>query len=220
MQITSRFNALVCIIAATGAVAYPTQNAGVVREQVQAEKRGNDAAPFIIGELTSPEKRGNDVEPFIVGELTSEDFFWVSGGFYSTAQGESHFLIELRDMLILKPSTWRFRVYPLIHYPQLHFMSGTRSARYTPLSDADGNDLTGEPNEHDPGRPPSQRKHLCFYIAIILLNLCLVGFSLHVDRELGKNLVHDVMNLPTPDAYIGLPVIEGDLTHPGVGTAI
>ncbi|KAJ7448668.1 hypothetical protein B0H11DRAFT_2289734 [Mycena galericulata] len=81
-------------------------------------------------------------------------------------------------------------------------MSGKSDAQYTPLSVEDDGYI---PDVHHPSRPPTQKWTIVFCIAAVVLNLGLVGFSVHVDRELAVNILPDVASLPTPDAYVGLP---------------
>ncbi|KAJ7257036.1 hypothetical protein C8J57DRAFT_1517084 [Mycena rebaudengoi] len=76
-------------------------------------------------------------------------------------------------------------------------------ALYTALHEDDDSDMV-EVGDH-PRRPESQQRGILFCIIVVLLNLGLVAYSMHVDRELAKNIFPDIATLPTPDALVGLP---------------
>ncbi|KAJ7245287.1 hypothetical protein C8J57DRAFT_1524423 [Mycena rebaudengoi] len=84
---------------------------------------------------------------------------------------------------------------------------------YTALQNDEEEEPSGESDRHNQSahRTPSNRRGFLVCLGVILVNVALVLFSIHVDRELLRESVIDVATLPTPDPYVGLPTAKAHL---------
>ncbi|KAJ7037256.1 hypothetical protein C8F04DRAFT_1257173 [Mycena alexandri] len=85
--------------------------------------------------------------------------------------------------------------------------------QYTALSGVDNDGPPDDDDAQNPPHPKTKTTHSLFLcVVIVLLNLILVGFSIHVDRQLKREIFPDLASLPTPDAYVGLSAVSEHLS--------